>query len=288
MLKMMRKYVIILAALLVMMDAKGQKLSKAWEVANLQNPESVVFYKKHYYVSNVAGQPTEKNGEGFITQIDENGKIVNQKWAVGFDAPKGLGVYQNTLYVADIDKVMAVSLETGKTIATYKAPGATFLNDVEISKGGTVYISDTFGGNAIYQIKEGKISMWLKDEALDYPNGLKIVKDKVYVASWGVVTNPQTFGTKVPGRLLEVSLKTKQVRQVSPPNGNLDGIVAWKKQFLVSDWIEGNVKAIDKMGNSKQLIDLPAGSADINLVKEKQLLLVPEMGEGKLSAYKIR
>ena len=145
----MRKYFIITITLFSF-SIYSQELTERWEVAGLEAPESVVYYQNAYYVSNVAGQPAEKNGAGYITKVDLDGSVIEQKWAVGFNAPKGLGVFGSTLYVSDIDVVHVVSIESGKILKSFQAEGATFLNDIEIDKKGVVYITDTFGGNTIY------------------------------------------------------------------------------------------------------------------------------------------
>ncbi|MEO1050925.1 MAG: hypothetical protein AAFX87_09865 [Bacteroidota bacterium] len=286
----MKRYIIILLATLTFGVAHAQEFKKLWEVSSLEAPESVVFDKKNkrYIVSNVAGQPAEKNGQGYLSIVDTNGKVTHQKWATGFNAPKGLGIHGQQLYVADIDVVSVVDLKSGKVVKQYKAEGATFLNDVEVAKDGTVYITDTFGGNAIYKISKGDISLWVKDEKLNYPNGLKIKGKEIYVASWGVVTNAETFGTEVPGVLLAINLSDKSIRQVTSPTGNLDGLQVMDNKFLVSDWIAGGLMTIDANGEVKEVQDLNAGSADILLLQKQNILLVPQMLDGKLIAYEVQ
>lgn len=284
----MKNIITVFALVLSMVSANAQQLTKTWEASGLEGPESAVKYNDHYFVSNVNGQPAEKNGLGYITKLDNEGKIVSQKWATGFNAPKGLAIYGSKLYVADIDVVYVVDLNSGKIIKKYAAEGATFLNDVVISSKGTVYISDTFGGNAIYKIENESISLWLKDEALNYPNGLLIKGNQLFVASWGVVTDPATFGTDVPGKLLSVSLKNKEIEDVTSATGNLDGLVQLKGgNYLVSDWIAGGLMTITKKGEVKELLNLKPGSADLTLVAKENILLVPQMLDGTLVAYKL-
>ena len=205
----------------------------------------------------------------------------------GLNAPKGLGLYNNHLYIADIDVVAIVDVNTGKILDRLTAEKATFLNDIEIDANGTVYVTDTFGGNAIYSIKDKEIELWLKDEKLDYPNGLKIVNDKLYVASWGVVTDPKTFETEVPGKLMSVDLSTKQIKDITRPKGNYDGLVTYDSQFLISDWIAGGVYAINQKGEIVKVLDSNPGAADIFLQSEEKLLLIPQMLDGKMTAYQL-
>lgn len=268
----------------------GQQLDIVWEVTTLEAPESVIYDKKgdRYIVSNVAGQHAEKNGKGYLSLISKNGQVIEQKWVTGLHAPKGLGIFNERLFIADIDYVVVVDLKTGLVGKRIKAEGATFLNDIAVDDDGTVYVTDTFGGNAIYKIDGSGISQWLKDDRLNYPNGLEIVGKEIYVSTWGVVTNGETFETEVPGILLAVDLRSQEIRTITKPSGNFDGLQKIGKEFLVSDWISGALQLIDAKGTVKLVKQLNPGSADILYMKNENKLIVPQMLDGKLVAYTIK
>ena len=276
--------------LAVCFQVQAQTLEKLWEATGLENPESVIYdaKQKTFYVSNVVGSPTDKDGNGYLSKLDENGKIVAQKWVTGFNAPKGLGIHNNKLYVADIDHVGVVDIASGKVEKMIPAAGATFLNDVAVAANGDVYISDTFQGNSIYRISNGNIEMWLQNEQLDFPNGLLVKGNDLIVSSWGKITNPQTFETAVKGKVLKVSLKDKKVADISQSFVNGDGLAAYKNGFIVSDWIAGKIFFVDNKGATKEIGSYNMGTADLTLVTEKNTLLIPQMSEGKILAFKLK
>ena len=276
--------------LAVCFQVQAQTLEKLWEATGLENPESVIYdaKQKTFYVSNVVGSPTDKDGNGYLSKLDENGKIVAQKWVTGFNAPKGLGIHNNKLYVADIDQVGVVDIASGKVEKMIPAAGATFLNDVAVAANGDVYISDTFQGNSIYRISNGNIEMWLQNEQLDFPNGLLVKGNDLIVSSWGKITNPQTFETAVKGKVLKVSLKDKKVADISQSFVNGDGLAAYKNGFIVSDWIAGTIFFVDNKGATKEIGSYNMGTADLTLVTEKNTLLIPQMSEGKILAFKLK
>ena len=276
--------------LAVCFQVQAQTLEKLWEATGLENPESVIYdaKQKTFYVSNVVGSPTDKDGNGYLSKLDENGKIVAQKWVTGFNAPKGLGIHNNKLYVADIDQVGVVDIASGKVEKMIPAAGATFLNDVAVAANGDVYISDTFQGNSIYRISNGNIEMWLQNEQLDFPNGLLVKGNDLIVSSWGKITNPQTFETAVKGKVLKVSLKDKKVADISQSFVNGDGLAAYKNGFIVSDWIAGKIFFVDNKGATKEIGSYNMGTADLTLVTEKNTLLIPQMSEGKILAFKLK
>jgi len=109
----------ILSVLLITftLDGFGQVLTKVWETDSLLDlPESAIFDAKNnlIYVSNIGGKFSRHDGNGFISKLDLNGNIVDLKWATGFDSPQGLGLFNNKLYVADMNRVLVVDIQTGK------------------------------------------------------------------------------------------------------------------------------------------------------------------------------
>ena len=261
-----------------------------WETAGFKTPESAlpVPAEGFAYVSNVAGQPTDKDGNGFISKVSlADGRIIALEWAKGMDAPKGLALDGGKLYTADIDKLVEIDPKTGKIIAKHDAPGATFLNDVAADAQGNIYVSDS-STSAIWRLAGGKFEKWIDDKALKFPNGLYVDGDKLIVAAWGA---PGTSAqSSAPSNLLTISLADKKITDLGDgtPIGNLDGIEPIGDDFLVTDWVAGALYRIDRKGKATQLLDLDQGSADIGYVLETGLLLIPMMMSDKLVAYKVQ
>ena len=261
-----------------------------WETAGFKTPESAlpVPAEGFAYVSNVAGQPTDKDGNGFISKVSlADGKIIALEWAKGMDAPKGLALDGGKLYTADIDKLVEIDPKTGKIIAKHDAPGATFLNDVAADAQGNIYVSDS-STSAIWRLAGGKFEKWIDDKALKFPNGLYVDGDKLIVAAWGAPgTSAQSSALS---NLLTISLADKKITDLGDgtPIGNLDGIEPIGDDFLVTDWVAGALYRVDRKGKATQLLDLDQGSADIGYVPETGLLLIPMMMSDKLVAYKVQ
>ena len=102
-----------------------------WEVTGLANPESALPDVKAgiIYVSNVNGAPDAKDGNGFISKVSLDGKMIAQKWATGLNAPKGLALAADKLYAADIDELVEIDTKDGKVTNRFPAKDAKFLND---------------------------------------------------------------------------------------------------------------------------------------------------------------
>jgi DNA-binding beta-propeller fold protein YncE len=266
--------------------------AKLWETDGLKTPESAlpVVEEGFAYVSNVAGKPTDKDGNGFISKISlADGKLTAAEWAKGFDAPKGMARSGGKLFVADIDKLVEVDEKTGKITASHDAPGATFLNDVAIDKDGNVYVSDS-NTSTIWRLSGGKFEKWLEGPELKFANGLFADGDKLIVAAWGAPGTGGQASGKGTGNLLSVGIADKKVTDLGDgsPIGNLDGIEPDGDDFIVSDWVAGAVYRIGRDGKATLLIDADQGSADLGYVPAEKLLILPMMMSDKVVAYKLQ
>src|SRR5262245_83104 len=82
------------------------------------------------FVSNIVGMPDQRDGNGYISKLSPDGKVIAAMWVTGFNAPKGLRSYKGTLWTADLDEVVAIDIASGKVGSRLKIDGAKFLNDV--------------------------------------------------------------------------------------------------------------------------------------------------------------
>ena len=270
--------------------AAGLQASELWSTEGFANPESVEYdaVGARLFVSNVDGQPTDANGKGFISLLQTDGTMKQARWVAGLNAPKGLVLHQDILYVADIDELVAIDVEQGKILARHKAAGARFLNDVDATEDGRVFVTD-MATQAIYVLSGDTLDLWLRDEALQHPNGLRVEGDRLVLASWGQGMQ-EDMSTTRGGHLLAVDLATKTVATLGSgePIGYLDGLVPdGHGQWLASDWVAGAIYRIHESGSAETLLDLDQGSADIEIMMQgnERVLIVPMMMNNTVVAY---
>lgn len=263
---------------------------KLWEAGGLKNPESAVYDPGAgvIYVSNVNGDPMVKDGNGFISKIGTDGKVIALEWVEGLDSPTGLALAKGVLYAADVDRIVAIDPAKAAIEARYEAPGAKFLNDLAADKEGRIYGSD-MPSNSIWVLDGGKPSMLLHDDALENPNGLLALDDgRVLVGSWGVTADD--FSTKVPGHMRVLDPAHKTVADLGDPTpvGNLDGVEPdGKGGYLVTDWVKGVLFRVAADGKATKLISLKPGSADLGTIPGEGVALIPMMQDGTLVAYHV-
>jgi hypothetical protein len=252
-------------------------LTKQWETeAVLKTPESVLWDgdRSMLYISNVNGDPSSKDGNGFISKVTATGAIDELEWVTGLDAPKGMGILAGKLYVADVTNVKVINLETAEIILTIELPGARFLNDIAIDESGTIYISDT-GANIIFSIVNDTPASWL-NQGMDGPNGLIASDTELFVVEFG------------SGNFDNINKETKLLATVNSGFTEADGIVRMSdSEWLISSFA-GEIYFLNADGK-KLLIDTKASginAADLGYLPDSKTVLVPTFSNNTLVSYK--
>jgi hypothetical protein len=269
------KLTAILSALLLLftITSFGQTLTKAWETDSLLDlPESALYDAQHdlIYVSNIGGKFSQHDGNGFISKIGLDGEIVELKWATGFDSPQGLGLFNNQLFVADMDRVVVVDIKTGKIVKEHKIEEAKFLNDITTDINGDVYVSDCVA-NKIYRITNGKVELWSEDPLLNGTNGLLCHKGRLYALNMGNAL------------LYSIDHITKTFTELASGIKNADGIVSdGNNGFFVSGCWQGEIFHINSNNEKTLILDLGKEkkiAADIEYIPLMKMLLVPTLAK---------
>lgn len=265
-------------------------LKEAWTASEgISNPESALYVEslKTIFVSNVAGGPTDKDGKGWISKLDENGKVVTAQFVSGLNAPKGLGYHKGMLYVTDLGELLVIDAKSGKIKKRIELPGVKFSNDVSIAKNGDVFVSDTLG-NTLYKVTKKGAVKFAEGEDTEAPNGVFVDGKHLVVAGWGKEVGAD-FSSKVPGNVILFDLKTGKRSSVvtKAPLGNLDGIEKVNGDtWLVSDWMAGKVFKLNaKDGTAVEVVSGLKGAADIGYIAAKKIVIVPRMNEDKVTGY---
>lgn len=254
----------------------------------LAQPESVIYDDKRnrLYVSNVQGEPTQKDGKGYLSIVSLEGKLIEPQWLKELNAPKGMAIVEDSLYVSDIDVLIAINIDKGEIVKRYEINTAKLLNDVTADKQGNVYVSDTIT-NSIYCLCDGQLKLWLHNAELMNPNGLLAKDDRLVISSWGIIT--KGWNTSTAGHIETVRYTDKKLTSLGDgkPIGNLDGIESdGSEGYYVTDWMVGKLFHIDAKGKVKEIMQLQPGSADHAYLAEKNLLLIPMMNDNQLKAFK--
>jgi sugar lactone lactonase YvrE len=257
-----------------------------------QHPESVLYDSAAdvYLVDNINGDPFAKDGNGFISRVAPDGKILDLKWIAGgmsgvtLNAPKGSGIQGDSLFVADIDAVRVFDRKTGAPLLSIAVPGATFLNDLCVGPDGTVYITDTglkmsgttsgsSGTDALWKIGPNHRPVAIaRGKDLGGPNG--IIADGTGV----------TMVTMASGRVFHFDATGRRTELPKPPKGALDGLVQLPDgSLLITSWEGQAIYRLSTAGQYTTVADSLPSPADIGWDPGRHRILLPQLMLNKVS-----
>jgi sugar lactone lactonase YvrE len=283
------KLVHLLVASLLLQTVPAPPATPLWTVTEgMDSPESVYFDagSGFLFVSQIGGQAAARDGNGRISKLTLDGKVVDAGWVTGLNAPKGLRSLGGTLYTADLDEIVGVEIASGRITSRVKVDiggDGRFFNDVAVAPDGTLYTSDSFG-NRIFSIRDGKPSVFFEGDEILLPNGVLVDGSRLIVASDG---RPARGGGGTPARLVAIDIATRQLTPVAgAPIGTPDGVEAdGRGGYLVSDVGGGRILQVLPGGEVRVLRQVAAQPADIAFVASRGLLVVPHLGLNRVSAY---
>ena len=271
----MKKRAFLLMANIILWSVitlQAQSLKEVWSTENVfETPESAYYDADDQviYISNIAGNPTAKDGNGFISILNKDGSIRKLKWVTGLNAPKGITVFDHKLFVTDIDHVITIDIRSGEIIKKTRVMGARFLNDLTHDQNGNLYISDT-QLSIIFTIKMAKVDIWLYGSAdLVRPNGMAMLNGKILI------------GTEKG--ILEADPKNRSTRMPVKHSGMIDGLVPLNNGFIISDW-KGKIEFVndqkDIVLSNTTAKDINA--ADLGFIPDEKLILIPTFSDNRV------
>jgi hypothetical protein len=261
-------------------------------------PESVLYDSAAdvYLVSNINGAATAVDDNGYISKVSPDGRVLDAKWIDGakdnvkLDAPKGMAIADGILWVADITVVRRFDAVSGEPQGEVKIDGATFLNDVSahgphsgifVTDSGLDAKSEPSGTDAVYDVswKGDKVTPLIKGKDLGHPNGVLSIPDPEALARHTGAAWVVTFGS---GEIFRVDPDGKKQAAQKLPTGQLDGIVAFDGDLLVSSW-EGSAIYRGKPGGEwKPIVEHIKSPADIGFDGKRRRLLIPSFQGNQL------
>jgi hypothetical protein len=256
------------------------EITEAWRTDTiLMTPESVILDRKRdvLYVTNLNFEPRKKDGNGFISRLDRNGKIIELKWIEGLSSPKGMGIIGDTLFAADVDELVLMDINKGEIIRKIPIAGAGMLNDITTDGKGNLYFSDT-DRNKIHKYSGGKVTGWLA-EGLSGPNGLLAEEGRLLVASQG----GNDFAS------VDLSSHARDVLADSVGRGDGIAYIGIPGYYIVTDW-SGEIFMVNPDKTRVSLLstkEMGSNTADIEYIPEMNLLMVPTFFKNCIVAYKL-
>lgn len=251
---------------------------KVWEVSEgLVTPESVLYdtTTKIIFVANINENPWQKDGNGFISQLSTKGEIIKLKWATGLDAPKGMGIADDFLYVANIDEVVKIDKHSGEVLQRYTHPEAVNLNDIAVSGDKRIFISDSKGA-CLFELSN-ELKVLIKSDEIKASNGLDVEGNLLLVGQ--------------RNRIVSVDLTTLKMDTFISNTGSIDGLESINNgSYLISDWA-GKVQQVSPTQDAVTISDGTAdkiNAADIDYNPVDKMLYIPTFFHNSVIALKLK
>jgi len=257
-------------------------------------PESAYFHTSGstdpgvYFISSTNG-----NEMGWVSKLAADGSMIDSRWATNIRNPMGMRVSGKRLWVNNITEIIGINLKDPSDLIVYSIDDAILLNDLATDSSGYAYLSDSMNSRVVrIDLATGENSTFISTLPSS-PNGLLVHGDKLYIASWGIMSEqPEERAewiTQTAGDLYWVSLKeSENVRHiVAPELGNLDGVeIDQQGNIYVSDWENGKLYKISS--SNKTVIELgqyKQGLADLGLNSLTGELVLPIMLSSEVLFY---
>lgn len=264
-------------------------------------PESVRYDPDQdvYFVSNMAGPGSLKDGNGYIARVDaanlDRAEVFIQggQKGVALDAPKGMALHGDTLWVTDIDVLRRFHRRTGAPLATIdlRPRRAVLLNDVAVGPDGSLHLTDTGiamtdkgviyqGGDRIFAIGPGRtVSVVAQGAALGRPNGITWDPDG---RRW-IVVSFDPFASEVYAMRPGETTRTVLARGL----GKFDGVERLADgRLLVTCWADSSLHVIDGAGTERIIHDLWQ-RADLGVDTRRRRVAIPLALQGRVEIWSI-
>lgn len=253
------------------------------------SPESVKYDADQdvYFVSNILGYGSVKDGNGYIVRLNaaDFGKpevlVQGGKNGVTLDAPKGMALHGDTLWVADIDQLRGFDRHSGAPLATIdlRPQHAVLLNDVAIGPDGSIHVTDTgiimsdkgvihAGGDKIFVIGANRaVSLQAQGASVAWPNGI----------TWDAPRKRWVVVTFDPFRSDVYTMRDGDTTHssVAKGAGRFDGVeVLDDGRILVTCWNDSSVHAFG-VGKDERLVRHLSQPADLGLDTRRNRIAVP-------------
>lgn len=270
----MKKIIIGVGILFQACTAFAQpQLQKLWETDSvLPIPKAVLYdgVEKRLFVSCMDGAHDAKDGKGYVAVLGTDGGIQLPNWMNALHAPKGLVLFENIVFVADMNEVLIIDGKRALTLKRIKVEGAMNITDIAMTVDGFIFATDS---------RLGRIFKIEKDKSILYSEGLRGVS--------AITANQKDLFLLANGNLFQLTEKKDMNKIAGDLPLTAEGLVQiGKQEFLVSA-TEGKLLHI-KDGKVTELLHTPGiPMGDIGYDAKRKIVYIPTLQHKTVVAYQL-
>lgn len=264
-------------------------------------PESVRYDpdQDRFFVSSMVGPGSTKDGIGYISRVDAERLDGAERFiesgtnGVLLNAPKGLALQGDTLWVADIDVLRGFDRRTGAPVADVdlSPAGAVLLNDVAIGPDGAIYVTDSGiamtpvgilyrGGDKILRVGPGRaVSVIARGSELGRPNGITWDPEG---GRW-LVTSFHPFASE----LYALTPGNPERTVLARGKGRFDGVERLEDgRILVTAWSDSSLHVFAD-GREQLAVRGIWQPADLGVDTRRQRIAIPLVLQGRVELWEL-
>lgn len=260
----MKKLTIILVLLSAFTFLFGQSLNR---------PESIIYDAAHgrYLISNYGN-----GNNGSILAYDPIEDVYSNFNTAHSIGPKGLAIFENTLYVSESGFINGFNLDTGQR--TFNKQVATaWINDLTVDEQGNLYTGESNTGK-IYKINtnNGQVEEWISG-GLEDINGLLVDQENNRLLA---------VFYKLNSPIMAFDLETAEATTLTETSySNFDGITVDNcGKYYVSSQSSRMVFSFDESFSNPPVVAIEGllKPADIFFNKDMDVLCIPEIDDNQI------
>ncbi len=175
-------------------------------------------------VSNVCD--FRERGNGFLTLLDKDGETLQWRIVDGLDAPLGMALVGDRLYVVDNNRLRVFRWPGYEPLETI-ALETVVANDVAVAPDGVAYVTDTAKHQVVRRSADGTQSVLTGEARFAGANGIALDGERLFVGGarlWSVDLRTDAITTIGPDWLADIDgieLEADGTLQLTPVAGPL-------------------------------------------------------------------
>src|ERR1700756_4055769 len=262
------------------------------KVSSFKHPENICIVNANKILIADIGRTlksTDRDSDGVVYQCTINNINTKNKLNKTFklNAPKGMVAIGNTLYIADVDRIVLANIETGfKTEEIIFADTTVSLNDIFMLDDNTLLVSVTNKHELFAVNLSSKEIINLSNNSVEGANGICKNDKKIYVCGF-------SSKDRKKGSVYEYDLESNKVNPVVKELGHLDGIKILNNKLLVSDWgadyNHGKIWEIDLTTKNTKIVfedEMLKSPSGFDLLDD--IIIVPCLDSGDVLVFKLK
>ena len=172
--------------------------SFAFTTTGFQDPYGIAVDEKtgYIYVSNINGGYDQRDGNGFISRLNKDGKVDTMRYiggtskGVALNSPKGMEIVEGKIYIADLNQLRVYDLKLARFLYNINFGDYLIRHLIDVTTGpdGAIYVTDG-PANTIYRVDvkmQHEVTVFASGDFLGQPHGIcwYPARELFVVAGW--------------------------------------------------------------------------------------------------------